>query len=375
MKKIFFVAIAVLTTLASCQSSKVKISGRFVGSQAEMVYLEQATALEQVVVDSVKLNEDGRFNIRLENVGKTPSLYNIVFDNERIPLLLTGGDNIEVNAAGKIARNYTVEGSLESELLREFNQNFIEGAIKLNGMISKYSDELSDEERKALTQEYSKLYLDIKKQQLRFIIENKNRIAAVYALHQRLMNENYLFNGDSDVIYYRTVADAVAETYPESHYLPILRSQIARMDAQISLMSNIKEMNIPEINLPDMFGNNRALSSLNGKVVLLQFWSAAAGNSNVVNADLKELYAKYKDNGFEIFQVSLDRSKAVWINSVQEQKLPWISVCDLRGEASPVIGEYNIQGLPTSYLIDRNGQIVGKDLTTEKLDAEVKRII
>lgn len=375
MKKIFFVAIAVLTTLASCQSSKVKISGRFVGSQAEMVYLEQATALEQVVVDSVKLNEDGRFNIRLENVGKTPSLYNIVFDNERIPLLLTGGDNIEVNAAGKIARNYTVEGSLESELLREFNQNFIEGAIKLNGMISKYSDELSDEERKALTQEYSKLYLDIKKQQLRFIIENKNRIAAVYALHQRLMNENYLFNGDSDVIYYRTVADAVAETYPESHYLPILRSQIARMDAQISLMSNIKEMNMPEINLPDMFGNNRALSSLNGKVVLLQFWSAAAGNSNVVNADLKELYAKYKDNGFEIFQVSLDRSKAVWINSVQEQKLPWISVCDLRGEASPVIGEYNIQGLPTSYLIDRNGQIVGKDLTTEKLDAEVKRII
>ena len=271
MKKIFFVAIAVLTTLASCQSSKVKISGRFVGSQAEMVYLEQATALEQVVVDSVKLNEDGRFNIRLENVGKTPSLYNIVFDNERIPLLLTGGDNIEVNAAGKIARNYTVEGSLESELLREFNQNFIEGAIKLNGMISKYSDELSDEERKALTQEYSKLYLDIKKQQLRFIIENKNRIAAVYALHQRLMNENYLFNGDSDVIYYRTVADAVAETYPESHYLPILRSQIARMDAQISLMSNIKEMNMPEINLPDMFGNNRALSSLNGKVVLLQF--------------------------------------------------------------------------------------------------------
>lgn len=375
MKKIFFVAIAVLTTLASCQSSKVKISGRFVGSQAEMVYLEQATALEQVVVDSVKLNEDGRFNIRLENVGKTPSLYNIVFDNERIPLLLTGGDNIEVNAAGKIARTYTVEGSLESELLREFNQNFIEGAIKLNGMISKYSDELSDEERKTLTQEYSKLYLDIKKQQLRFIIENKNRIAAVYALHQRLMNENYLFNGDSDVIYYRTVADAVAETYPESHYLPILRSQIARMDAQISLMSNIKEMNIPEINLPDMFGNNRALSSLNGKVVLLQFWSAAAGNSNVVNADLKELYAKYKDNGFEIFQVSLDRSKAVWINSVQEQKLPWISVCDLRGEASPVIGEYNIQGLPTSYLIDRNGQIVGKDLTTEKLDAEVKRII
>ena len=375
MKKIFFVAIAVLMTLASCQSSKVKISGRFVGSQADVVYLEQATALEQILLDSVKLGEDGRFDLRLDNVSNTPSLYNIIFDNERIPLLLTGGDDIEVNAAGKIARNYTVEGSLESELLREFNQNFIEGAIKLNGMISKYSDELSEEERKSLTKEYSKLYLDIKQQQLHFIVENKNRIAAVYALHQRLMNENYLFNGDSDVIYYRTVADAVAETYPESHYLPILRSQIARMDAQISLLSKVKEMNMPEIELPDMFGNNRTLSSLNGKVILLQFWSAAAGNSNAMNADLKELYAKYKDNGFEIFQVSFDRSKAVWINAVQEQKLPWISVCDLRGETSPTVGEYNVQNVPTSYLIDRDGQIVGKDLTSEKLEAEVKRLI
>ena len=375
MKKIFFVAIAVLMTLASCQSSKVKISGRFVGSQADVVYLEQATALEQILLDSVKLGEDGRFDLRLDNVSNTPSLYNIIFDNERIPLLLTGGDDIEVNAAGKIARNYTVEGSLESELLREFNQNFIEGAIKLNGMISKYSDELSEEDRKSLTKEYSKLYLDIKQQQLHFIVENKNRIAAVYALHQRLMNENYLFNGDSDVIYYRTVADAVAETYPESHYLPILRSQIARMDAQISLLSKVKEMNMPEIELPDMFGNNRTLSSLNGKVILLQFWSAAAGNSNAMNADLKELYAKYKDNGFEIFQVSFDRSKAVWINAVQEQKLPWISVCDLRGETSPTVGEYNVQNVPTSYLIDRDGQIVGKDLTSEKLEAEVKRLI
>lgn len=374
MKKIIFAAITVLM-LASCQSSKVKISGRFVGSQADMVYLEQTTALEQVLLDSVRLDEDGRFALRLENVSNTPSLYNIIFDNERIPLLLMGGDKIEVNAAGKIARNYTVEGSLESELLREFNQSYIEGAIKLNNIISKYSDDLSDDELNTITQEYSKLYLDIKQKQLRFIVENKDRIAAVYALHQRLMNDSHLFNGDSDVIYYRTVADAIAETYPESHYLPILRSQIARMDAQINLLSQVKEMNMPEISLPDMFGNKRELSSLSGKVVLLHFWSAAVGNSNIFNADLKELYAKYKEQGFEILQVSLDTSKAVWINAVQEQKLPWISVCDLRGENSPTVGEYNIQKLPTSYLISREGHIVGKDLTAEQLEKAIKSAI
>lgn len=375
MKKIIFIALTLVMGLASCQSSKVNISGRFVGSQADMVYLEQTTALEQILLDSVKIDENGRFKLQLSNVAETPSLYNIIFDNERIPLLLMGGDNIELNAAGKVARNYTVVGSLESELLQQFNQSFIDGAVKLNGIIAKFSDGLSDEQRKEITKEYSKLYLDIKKQQLHFIIENKNRIAAVYALHQRLLNEAYLFNGDSDVIYYRTVADAIAETYPESHYLPILRSQIARMDAQISLLSQVKETTIPEISLPDMFGNKRSLSSNIGKVVLLQFWSAALGNSNTLNADLKELYTKYREQGFEIFQVSVDTSKSVWINAIQEQKIPWITVSDLRGESSPALGVYNVQKLPSNYLINREGHIAGKDLTGESLEAEIKKLL
>lgn len=375
MKKIIFIALTLVMGLASCQSSKVNISGRFVGSQADMVYLEQTTALEQILLDSVKIDENGRFKLQIGNVSATPSLYNIIFDNERIPLLLMGGDNIELNAAGKVARNYTVIGSLESELLQQFNQSFIDGAVKLNGIIAKFSDGLSDEQRKEITKEYSKLYLDIKKQQLHFIIENKNRIAAVYALHQRLLNEAYLFNGDSDVIYYRTVADAIAETYPESHYLPILRSQIARMDAQISLLSQVKETTIPEISLPDMFGNKRSLSSNIGKVVLLQFWSAALGNSNTLNADLKELYTKYREQGFEIFQVSVDTSKSVWINAIQEQKIPWITVSDLRGESSPALGVYNVQKLPSNYLINREGYIAGKDLTGESLEAEIKKLL
>ncbi len=375
MKKIIFIALTLVMGLASCQSSKVNISGRFVGSQADMVYLEQTTALEQILLDSVKIDENGRFKLQIGNVSATPSLYNIIFDNERIPLLLMGGDNIELNAAGKVARNYTVIGSLESELLQQFNQSFIDGAVKLNGIIAKFSDGLSDEQRKEITKEYSKLYLDIKKQQLHFIIENKNRIAAVYALHQRLLNEAYLFNGDSDVIYYRTVADAIAETYPESHYLPILRSQIARMDAQISLLSQVKETTIPEISLPDMFGNKRSLSSNIGKVVLLQFWSAALGNSNTLNADLKELYTKYREQGFEIFQVSVDTSKSVWINAIQEQKIPWITVSDLRGESSPALGVYNVQKLPSNYLINREGHIAGKDLTGDTLEAEIKKLL
>lgn len=375
MKRILIASALILAALTSCQSSKVNITGRFVGTEADMVYLEQATALEHILLDSVRMDEEGHFNLKLDKVASTPTLYNIIVDNERIPLLLMGGDNIELNAAGKASRNYTVEGSKESELLQFFNQNYIGGMMKLNSIIAKLSEGLSEEEIKTISSEYSRLYLDIKKAQLHFIVENKNNIAAVYALHQRLPNDPYLFNGNSDVIYYRAVAEAIAENYPDSPYLPILRSQIARMEAQIKLLSEIKESDIPEIKIPDMFGKERALTDLKGQVILLHFWSATAGNSNALNADLKDLYANYHDKGFEIYQVAIDTSKAAWINTIQAQKLPWISVCDLKGEASPAIGAYNVTKLPANYLIDRNGQIVGKDLEGDELEKAIKRHI
>ena len=376
MNRIIFTAIALIVALSSCQSPKVTVSGRFVGSDADMVYLEHASALEQTIIDSVKLGEEGNFALKVENATATPSLYYIIYNNERIPLLLMQGDNVEVNAAGNVVRNYKTEGSEESELLREFHQEYIVGVMKLRSIISKIATgNLSEQEQKSLTEEYTKHYLDIKRKQMNFIVSHKENIAAVYALHQRLPNDSYLFNGDSDVIYYRTVAEAIEGKYPESHYLPILRSQIARMTAQSSLLSQAKQVNFPEIKMPNMYGQEVALSSLSGKVILLHFWSAAIGNGNTVNADLKEIYNRYKEQGFEIYQVAIDTSKSTWINAIQEQQLPWISVSDMKGEASTSLGEYNVKRIPANFLIDREGNIVAKDITGEKLEAEIKKYI
>ena len=376
MNKLILVAAALLMALSSCQSTKVKISGRFVGAEADMVYLEQASMLDQRIIDSIKLSEDGNFMLKLDKVSSTPSLYHIVYDGNRIPLLLQGGDNVTVSSAGNALRNYTVEGSEESEILYDFNHSYVESVISLNEIMSKLTaDDLSDAERQELAVKYTKLKNDIKQKQLRFIIENKSRIAAVYALYQRLPGDANLFNGNSDVIYYRTVAEAIAESYPESLYLPLLRSQIARMDAQISLLSQVKTTNFPEITMPDMYGKEHSLSTYEGKLILLHFWSAEVGNSNSFNADLKRVYEKYHDQGFEIYQVAIDSSKALWINTVQEQELPWITVCDLQGQASPVVGAYNVRALPSNYLISRDGNILGKDLMGDKLEQAIKKNI
>ena len=366
-KQTLFVTLTAAALMCGCQSSKVKISGRFIGSDAKNVYLENASPLTQALIDSTVLAGDGSYRFELKGVSKTPSLYNVIYNGERIPLLIAGGDRVTVGSVGSVVRNYTVEGSAESELLRQFYQAFVTGAQRLDNIAVQFAKpDLTEEERKSLVGEYTAEYYRIRREQLRFIIENKASLASVYALYQRLPGDRYLFNGDSDVVYFRTVAEALEKSYPDSPYLQSLLAEIARMDARISLTSQISEAGYPDLELTDIYGKKIRLSSLTGKVVLLDFWSAELGSSNALNADLKEVYKKYEGSpvGFEVYQVAIDTSKPLWINAVQEQQLPWVSVSDLRGRGSSALGLYNVQKLPANFLIDKEGTIVASRPTS-----------
>lgn len=376
-RQTLLVTMAAATVLCGCGSSKVKISGRFVGNDAGSIYLEQVSPLAQTVVDSARLDPDGNYRFLLREAPRTPSLYNLVYNGDRIPLLIAGGDRLTVDAVGNVVRNYTVSGSDESELLRRFYQAFVAGAQQLEKIAGQFArPEVDETARKALVKEYTAEYYRIRREQLRFIVENKASLAAVYALYQRLPGDKDLFNGDSDVVYFRTVAEAVEQSYPESPYLQSLLSDIARMDARINLTSQINEAKYPDLEIADIYGRKTRLSSLAGKVVLLDFWSAELGNSNALNAELKEIYAKYADAAtpFEVYQVAIDSSKPLWITAVQEQQLPWISVCDLRGQASPSLGLYNVRKLPANFLIDKEGSIVARDIYGKSLDARLAEL-
>lgn len=376
-KKTLFVMCMAVVGLCSCQSSEVRISGRFVGSETRNIYLEEVTPLRQTVVDSTKLSDDGSYRFQLKEMPETPSLYNVVYDGERIPLLLAGGDRVEVNSVGSVVRNYTVKGSEESELLRQFYQAFVIGAQRLDEIAQQFADaeNVSEERQQELMKQYTDEYFRIRREQLRFIVENSSSLAAVYALYQRLPGDVYLFNGDSDVVYYRQVAEAVEQKYPESPYVQSLQAEVARMDARIALASKITETSYPDLEMTDMFGKKVRLSSLAGKVILLDFWSAELGTSNALNADLKEIYGRYADKGFEVYQIAIDTSKPLWITTVQEQQLPWISVTDLRGRASSSLALYNVQQIPANFLIDRDGSIVAKDLYGKSLESKLAELI
>lgn len=372
LSKIAFIAI-VATVAIGCRSNEVKIVGRFVGLNHKMVYLEQMSATGQHIVDSVALDNNGAYQFVIKDVASTPSLYNVIYSNDRIPLLVSRGEKIELNAMGSALANYVVSGSRESELLRKFNKTYLEDQLELKKVVLGYH-KADAAKREELVSEYNDLYRKIKRNQISFIIENKESIASVYALYQRLPGEHYLSSADGDLIYYRTVSDAVSQKYPTSPFLLTLSNDIARMEARISLMNSIESRAFPELKGADMYGTEIALSSLEGNVILVDFWSAELGNSNALNAELKEIYEKYESQGFRIYQVSADISKVAWITAVQEQQLPWISVCDFKGEASPMLRAYNVRKLPSNFLIDRNGNIIAKDLYSHALERELAKL-
>ncbi len=367
--------IGALLGLVACQGSGVKISGRIIGADHPVLYLEEMQGLRSVVIDSVAIDKDGRFSLKLEGVDDDPKLYNIVCDWQRVPLFLSRGENLTISAVGNIAGSYIVEGSEESELLREFYQAYIKGAQRLDSLANKHAAPCADEGiRTGIAKEYTKVYQGIKREQLKFIIENQTKLASVYALFQRLPGDIDLFNGDSDIIYMRTVAESIAKSYPNSSYLKMLNSEIERFEAAIDIKSRISTASYPDLDMPDMFGKKIKLSSLLGKVTLLDFWSAELGTSNANNAELKELYKEFSDHDFEIYQVGVDNSKTRWISAVQDQRLPWISVSDLLGGGSPAVGLYNIQKLPSNFLIDQSGEIVATNLWGDALKLKIKQL-
>ena len=137
----------------------------------------------------------------------------------------------------------------------------------------------------------------------------------------------------------------------------------------------------PEIKLPTTKGDTVALSSLKGKLVLIDFWGTWCAPCVEEQTELARLYKKYKQasftngKGFEIFGVALDAKKSNWEKFIAKNKINWIQVSDLKFWRSPVAKTYNIQGLPFNVLIDGKGVILAKNLHGQKLEKEILKYL
>ncbi|MFR9623731.1 MAG: DUF4369 domain-containing protein, partial [Rikenellaceae bacterium] len=208
---VIFVVFAVVKLTGG---SSLRIEGQIIGFDSQMIYLEKSVGGERQVIDSVQLSDIGEFKLSIKDGESSPMLYELRSGWERIPILAMQGETIKINSIGRFSQNYIVEGSRESELLREFYQPYIRRSDELKRIASRYAEaDLKGQSTEKIVEEYNKLYNEIKREQLKFIVTNKGNLASIYAIFQRLPGDTHLFNEASDVIYMRTVADSLAVSY------------------------------------------------------------------------------------------------------------------------------------------------------------------
>ncbi len=132
---------------------------------------------------------------------------------------------------------------------------------------------------------------------------------------------------------------------------------------------------VPDIVLKDNNGVTQKLSELKGKVVLIDFWASWCSPCRWSNRELRNLYSDYKNKGFEIFAISLDKNEADWKKAINADKIKWMQVSEPGGWDASVALAWKIEALPASFLIDKEGKIIMLDPGKKQLEAELKKLL
>lgn len=368
--------------LTSCNNKKFHINGTVTEAKDSVLYLENMSLDGPVVVDSVKLDDKGAFSFS-GKAPDAPEFYRLRIAGQIINLSVDSTETVDVKASyPSMATGYTVDGSAECTTIRELALKQID---LQNRVIAVQNNpnlgyDLTRDSIGKLVAAYKE---DIKRN---YIYKAPMRASSYFALFQTLGNM-LIFNpreNADDVKVFAAVATSWDTYHPDAlrgknlHNIAIegmknVRIMRNKMAAQNIDASKVNVSNIIDISLLDNQGNRRSLTDLKGKVVMLDFHVFGSNGSTKRIMEMRELYNKYHDRGFEIYQVAFDPDEHFW--KTQTAALPWISVRDPQGLQSQNLAAYNVSSIPTFFLIDRNNEVKKRDSQITDIDAEINALL
>ena len=349
--RLFSVAAIMVAALAltSCNNKKFHINGNITEAQDSMLYLENISLNGPVKIDSVKLGEDGAFafdEAAMDSV--TPEFYRLRIANQTINLSIDSTETVKVKAAyPQMSFKYEVEGSENCNKIKELSLKQMTLQSNINGLVK--DPNIGNDSIESIVGRMLQAYKqDIK---TNYIFKEPMKAYAYYALFQtvQLGNVNTLiFN-------------------PRNN-----KDENQRAQQQIDA-SKVSVNGCIELALQDNKGQVRRLSDLKGKVVLLDFHLFASSESTKRIMMLRELYNKYHAAGLEIYQVSVDPDEHFWKTSTAA--IPWICVRDEDGIQGKSLALYNVQSIPTFFLIDRTNTLQARDAQIKDIEAAIKNLL
>lgn len=381
MKKIFSIAIALAALTFACKKPDgFVINGKITNAEGKYLYLEELKVSSSIPVDSVELDKDGSFKFRRKI--NYPNFYLLSLNkNNFVTLLVDTTEKISVYGdAANFSRDYIVQGSPGSLLVQELNNMLTKTKHKLDSIHNHVNAFRMRGESSIQRIKWDQEMVDIKQSQIRystnFIQEHPFSLSCVLALYQKFDDSNYVIQ---DLQSLKVAASALNSFFPKSEHVKALYANTQRLMAQeknnkLQQFIDQNGVNSPDIKLPNTNGRDISISSLTNKVILIQFWSALNRDSRIQNQALVDLYSKYKSRGLEIYQVSVDTDRAAWLNAIEQDGLNWINVGDMKGSIVAT-NLYNIQFIPSNYILDKERRIVQKNLQGPALDQAIGELI
>lgn len=384
--KIFRLLILIFITsaLIACSDKKPQftVDGKISDADSLTLYLEKREIDKVTVLDSVKLNKGGEFKFK-ELSTTYPEFYVLRLDGQVINFAVDSTESVKIESnRNTFATDYKIEGSDANLQIKNITLAQYKANDELSSLKQKFANkEINEEEYIQQIQEIANQYKETAKKIMFYDLKSP---AAYFAVFQKV--DNYLFfdpYDKADNKLFAAVATSWDTYFKDSPRTPHLKDytllaiKTIRQNKPISedVINAATEVNSSEyynIELPDANDKKISLSSLKGKVVLLDFTLYQTEDSPAYNIALNKLYNKFKPN-LEIYQVSFDSDLHFWKNAAVN--LPWIAVRDNESVNSNLIFRFNIQNLPSLFLLDRSGNIVKRILPTDNIEAEIQNAI